>query len=720
MRLTTIRRNNERSIIGSVLLDPLSSNSGGLMKLSKVHVHEFKSIRDSNPFEIGNVTCLVGKNEAGKTAVLEALYRLNPIIPEHAKFDVTEDYPRAEVEEYQVAIEQKKRGHAVPIRAVFTLEREEMEAAEDEFGKGIFKTHSVTVSRPYASDTLFIELDLDETVAVKKLVEDAGLPPNVGDEAKTQASLKTLHGSLDRRAKEQQAAHSAAQTAATAITEAQEKAKALDEANKLAESEAAKQLREKLSGLLKSDLSTHIWREYLKPSFPKFLYFDEYYQMEGQVNIQQLKAREANNQLLDSDRPMLGLIDLARLNLDQLMAPQNTQALIDKLEGASNYLSKQIFKYWSQNQHISVRFDIRPGLPGDPDHMRSGTNLWGFVFDAAHQVTIRLGTRSRGFIWFFSFLAWFSQHRKTKHPLILLLDEPGLFLHASAQGDLLRYIEDELKPHHQVIYTTHSPFMIDPRHFERVRIVRDKTMEQTGDEPLPLEQMGTKVLADVLEADEGSLFPLQGALAYDITQTLFVGPNTLIVEGVSDITYIATVTLVLERAGRVGLSTKWTPSPVGGSDKVSTFIALFRGQKGLNVATLIDVQKKDQQKIENLYKQKLLHKRQVLTFADFTKTSEADIEDMFDVAFYLQLVNAEYKTELTKPVVESDLPPHARVLVRLEKYFAANPMKAGAHFNHYRPARYFAEHADDLAAQLSPTTLQRFEDAFKTLNKLAK
>jgi AAA15 family ATPase/GTPase len=77
------------------------------MKLTKVRVKDFKSIRDSNSFEIGNVTCLVGKNEAGKTAILEALYRLNPIIPEHAKFDVTEDYPRADVEEYQVAIDEK-------------------------------------------------------------------------------------------------------------------------------------------------------------------------------------------------------------------------------------------------------------------------------------------------------------------------------------------------------------------------------------------------------------------------------------------------------------------------------------------------------------------------------------------------------------------------------------------------------------------------------------
>ena len=81
------------------------------------------------------------------------------------------------------------------------------------------------------------------------------------------------------------------------------------------------------------------------------------------------------------------------------------------------------------------------------------TNLWGEVYDSAHGATVRLGTRSRGFVWFFSFLAWLSQQQRKGIPLILLLDEPGLVLHASAQGDLLRYIEAELKPHHQVIYT---------------------------------------------------------------------------------------------------------------------------------------------------------------------------------------------------------------------------------------------------------------------------
>ena len=210
----------------------------------------------------------------------------------------------------------------------------------------------------------------------------------------------------------------------------------------------------------------------------------------------------------------------------------------------------------------------------------------------------------------FLFLAWFSQQRKTEGKLILLLDEPGLALHGTAQGDLLRYIEEELKPHHQVIYTTHSPFMVDSKHFERIRIVEDKSTEidDPHDEPVP----GTKVYTDVLEVSEGSLFPLQGALGYNLFQTLFVGPNCLIVEGVSDLLFLQSISPVLQVSGRQGLSPDWTITPVGGADKVPTFAALLGSQKDINVATLIDIQHKDKQSIENLYKKKLLAQRNVL------------------------------------------------------------------------------------------------------------
>ena len=75
---------------------------------------------------------MVGKNEAGKTALLEALYRLNPIVSLDGNFDVTDDYPRSEVEDYQQGVEGGQRQEAVVVRAVFGLDESELEAITEE------------------------------------------------------------------------------------------------------------------------------------------------------------------------------------------------------------------------------------------------------------------------------------------------------------------------------------------------------------------------------------------------------------------------------------------------------------------------------------------------------------------------------------------------------------------------------------------------------------
>lgn len=347
--------------------------------------------------------------------------------------------------------------------------------------------------------------------------------------------------------------------------------------------------------------------------------------------------------------------------------------------------------------------------------MRQGTNIWGEVEDTKHQASTGLGTRSAGFVWFFSFLAWYSSVKKRGQPLVLLLDEPGLSLHGRAQEDLLRFFEAEIVSNlkHQLLYTTHSPFMVDPQHFDRVRIVQDKGIDADGD--LPRDEDGTKVFTDVLEAGPDSLFPLQGALGYDLHQTLFVGPNCLVVEGVSDLLYIQTVSAVLDASGRTGIDRRWTITPVGGSDKVPTFVALLGARKALGLATLIDFQKDDQQSIENLYKKRLLDKSRVLTYADFTSKKEADVEDMFDEEFYLRLVSEEFGITLSSSDIQSK---HPRIVVRLEEHFASNPLPKGSKYNHYRPARLLAEKPTSLG--LPPTTLDRFERAFTALNALLR
>lgn len=464
-------------------------------------------------------------------------------------------------------------------------------------------------------------------------------------------------------------------------------------------------------------MSYYVFNSLVWPRSPKFLYFDEYYQMEGQANLDALIAREDKDELEDSDYPLIGLINLARLDHRKLVATKNTTELKNKLEGAGNHLTTRIVKYWSQNRHIQMRFDVRDARPEDPEGMRSGVNVWGEVYDTVHWATTSLRNRSRGFVWFFSFLAWYEDIKRQKQNVILLLDEPGLSLHGRAQADLLRYFDAELSGH-QLLYTTHSPFMIDPTKFERVRIVQDLGIDAT--EALPKEEDGTKVLANVFDATDDSLFPLQGALGYEIQQTLFIGPNSLIVEGVADMLYLRAVSAQLERDDRVGLSEEWVITPVGGSGKVPTFVALLGSQKGINVATLLDIQNSDKQIIEDLYKKKLLNKKQVSTYADFTGGSEADVEDMFDRDFYLQLVNAEFAGQLKAKISLSKLNANEpRTLRAIEAWLADNPMKSGS-FGHYRPARYLTEKLAALWPKVSDETKDRFESAFKHLNGLLK
>lgn len=652
------------------------------MQLKNVRVTEFQNVLDSTPFEIGDITCLVGKNEAGKTALLQALYRLNPIIEEQGIYRVVDDYPRWNVEDYRIALENGERQPALAIHAVFELEDDDAAEIAKVFGEHALTKRSLTLEKGYEGIRHF-NLEVEVAACLQHLAAQKQLKPEVRSQLESCVALPSLVEALTKAEKTQDGTH------LLAFAETIQKSRAIDK---------------------------YIFDYILAPRIPKFLYFDEYYQMKGCSNIEALKQRVGKKTLEPADLPLLGLINLAHLNLDELDNPTRTRDLKNRLERAGNRLTQNVVKYWSQNQHLRLLFDVRPARPEDPPGMRYGTNIWGEVFDAKHMVTTELGSRSRGFISFFSFLAWYSEVQRENKHLILLLDEPGLFLHAKAQADLLHYFETEIKGIHQLIYTTHSPFMVDPAHFDRVRIVRDLSIETAEGEELAPEKQGTKVLTNVLEATGDSLFPLQGALGYEIHQTLFVGPNSLAVEGVSDLIYIQAISALLQERGRTGLSAKWTITPVGGSDKVPAFVALVGAPKKLNVAALIDFQKKDRETLEDLYKRKLLAKQQILTFADFVFTAEADIEDMFEPDFYLAVVNAEYA--LRKPVKEADLNNQLpRIVSRLERYFSSNSLTGGA-FNTYRPARYFAEKIGSLRKNLADTTLDRFEAAFKRLNTL--
>jgi predicted ATP-binding protein involved in virulence len=152
------------------------------MKLKEFTVREFRSIWDSGRVTVdGQTTCFVGKNEAGKTTLLTALYRTNPIIAEHAVFDETYDYPKREVEDYRFGVENKERDEAVVVECLFELDVDDMDAVSAVFGPKALKDKTFTRKTYYGKANNKFLLAVDDAAARKHLADNPALP----DELKT-------------------------------------------------------------------------------------------------------------------------------------------------------------------------------------------------------------------------------------------------------------------------------------------------------------------------------------------------------------------------------------------------------------------------------------------------------------------------------------------------------------------------------------------------------
>src|SRR5437879_10968751 len=101
------------------------------MKLTKVRVTNFRSVEDSGEFDLKKVLCLVGKNEAGKTAIAQALAGLNPHPSTPVAYDLERDYPRRWLTEYET---RHKGEPAVIVTTEWTLAQEEKALLVEQIG----------------------------------------------------------------------------------------------------------------------------------------------------------------------------------------------------------------------------------------------------------------------------------------------------------------------------------------------------------------------------------------------------------------------------------------------------------------------------------------------------------------------------------------------------------------------------------------------------------
>ena len=138
------------------------------MELIRAHITNFRSAENSDEFRVDYVTCLVGKNEAGKSTILAALAALNPHPATPMVFDKERDYPRRFLTEYA---SRHPKGEAVTIKTTWELTDDEVAEVEDELGKGVLKSREVQISRTYGAKAPSWEVPLNLHKAFENLFE---------------------------------------------------------------------------------------------------------------------------------------------------------------------------------------------------------------------------------------------------------------------------------------------------------------------------------------------------------------------------------------------------------------------------------------------------------------------------------------------------------------------------------------------------------------------
>ena len=279
-----------------------------------------------------------------------------------------------------------------------------------------------------------------------------------------------------------------------------------------------------------------------------------------------------------------------------------------KVNSAATRLTEQFGKWWSQENYI-FHFNT------------DGSNFCIHVSDGERPDKIELESRSKGLQWFFSFFLVFLAERKDAHDnCVLLLDEPGLGLHPNAQTDLIRFFQ-KLSDTNQLVYTTHLPFLVDHNNLDKVKAVY-------------IEDGLTKISNDLSKADKErrAIQPVNAAIGIRASQSLLVGCDIVIVEGVTDQFYLTMIKNHLIARGKIAPKREMVFIPVDGVKGVKPVVSILQGSQSSLPFVLLDSDAAGKQYQEKLKKGFYnSNKEKVLETDKFSGKKNSEIEDLIPV-----------------------------------------------------------------------------------------
>lgn len=671
------------------------------MKLIKARVQNYRSVRDTGEFEIEeHKTIMVGPNEAGKTAILQALQRVNK--PEGVDgFDSLRDYPRKLLNKIdQGEIDPKD----VPVATVWFSVDDEMDGLPPSFQvEGLMYKKTVCLDnnliheikggpdRPKYSDLETDLLRLAKHLDGQVEVEEGQKTPTDTLKGITE-SWAGYYVISDERASELE-------------TWLQDAIVNVDENN---EKETAR--LEKLRSLVgvSSELDKALSK--LHERTPKFVLFSNYFRVRPIIHLAKLAQRIASNDLDDEayDYGNICLLKLLGLEAEELStlgkAGFSPHGHVAELESFRDELDKRDYRLNSASIRLtdSIREVWNPNpnrVEADRLRIKADGQYLKVVVEDELGVEVELDQRSEGFQWLVSFFVVFFAEAQDKHEnAILLLDEPGLHLHGLKQRDF-RETVSKLAAKNQTLFTTHSPFLVGPNELSLVRVAE---MSNRDD--------GTKVHTSVTAKDPAALLPLQEALGYDLAQSLFTQKQNLVLEGLTDYWYLDALSQLLRDAGAADLNQKIALVPANTAGKVVYFATILHAQ-GLKVAALLDTDNAGNQAAEQDTLVHTLGNKRILRTQDFLNTSvkAAEIEDLLR-----ETLVSVAKDQLGWDVAKKAAEQAGRPLVSIFESEVSD-------FSKYKLAKAFLKWSRDKGAEaLTDQELEQWSKLITSVNSALK
>ena len=570
------------------------------MRLFKFRVSNFKTIDESEWITTDNITCLVGENEAGKTNVLTALLKLKPA-DKNTKINLISDYPRHRYTEDRDIANSKK------------------------FIEAIFKFDS-----PY------------------QLIYTTHQNPILNEETGEEEQQPDLEESVEFDFVKVERYYNGEYKVYGIIEE--------DDLDK----------EEKYKEIVSN-------KEKIIEKIPKFVYYASYANLSSELYLPNIindlgRYENLSDKAKNKAKTLKVLFDFVKLSPQEILAlgkesqQSKTEDVINNesknkkereimLDSASSNMTRSFKEWWKQGNYI-FKFSA------DGDYFR----IW--VSDGIRPENIELENRSSGLQWFFSFYLVFVTEDAGEHNnSIILLDEPGHTLHPMAQKDLASFF-NSLSEKNQLIYTTHSPFLVDPMNITRTKVVY-------------ADENGITNISDNLKIKkkvaQKSIYPINSAIGITISDTMLIGTKPIIVEGVSEQIYLTYIKRQLMKQKDTNFEEELVFMPVDGTKNIKPVVAIITGKEEELPIVLLDSDTAGKDKKKAL--EKVLYKDdkdKLISIEDFIhrKVDNSEIEDIMDENVIEDVINREFHSDVEDFIFNKT--DNRSIIEQIEDYASEN------------------------------------------------